>query len=366
MTVTSGPIVTSTLAALASTRALQQSEGLVNRRTSLQLLCRQIGSRQAAELENIGDHAVHLDGNLLDGAGVIAAGIIQVPRAVLEEGVHITLEIAQRRPQVMCHGIGEGLERPVGLLELLIALGGAAHLGHVFHEHISGVMTIHAHAKQGNVHTHRFAIAGLELDFALRRVVAVLELLQLPADRPEERIAGTFGLPLETIDQRLAGPIGVEHFALHGRSQHAYVQPVEEGVQSCFGAQSAQPDLGTIETGSHRHGETHIVLGTLDDVIVETRLHRLDGNLLCAGRGEHDHRTVRASLLDRANDVHTVRPLQIEVGDDDVERRTDEGIAKLWVVQRLEHLDVRKLLAELSQRELPIMRIVVENERAKR
>ena len=66
-------------------------------------------------------------------------------------------------------------------------------------------------------------------------------------------------------------------------------------------AQCAQPDFGTIQTGSNRYGETHVVLGALD-----------------AG------------------------------------------------VQRLERLDVRKLLAQLSQRELPIMRIVAENERPKR
>src|SRR6185503_5521881 len=102
-----------------------------------------------------------------------------------------------------------------------------------------------------------------------------------------------------------------------------------------------QPDLGAVETGPHGHGEAQIVLGALDDIVIEAGLHGLHRDLLSAGCGEHDHGTVRAHLLDRANDVHAIRPFEIEVGDDDIERYIPQRVTKLTVIQRLDRLYVR-------------------------
>src|SRR6185437_1898923 len=63
------------LGRLGFDRALQERQRLIDRGSYLELASRQLSSGETAELEDVSDHAVHPDGDLLDGPDVAGAGL---------------------------------------------------------------------------------------------------------------------------------------------------------------------------------------------------------------------------------------------------------------------------------------------------
>src|SRR5262249_43587135 len=81
-----------------------------------------------------------------------------------------------------------------------------------------------------------------------------------------------------------------------------------------------------------------VVVERLRQVVRRAGLHRLDGDLLRAVGGDHDHRTVRAPLLRTPQHVHPGDALQVQIGDDELVGAVVELLDRLLAGDRRLHL----------------------------
>src|SRR5262245_46550511 len=188
-------------------------------------------------------------------------------------------------------------------------------------------------------------------------VTEELALHELPRERGAVHLdqgPGVTGAPL--VDgvghQLLAGParstnehgqVGVRDLAddiehpLHGRAL-----PDQALKAMALGDLLAEQ----LQVAPQRHAFQHPLDDQLELVIVErlrqvvrrAGLHRLDGDLLRAVGGDHDHRTVRAPLLRRPQHLHAGDALQVEVGDDELVAAGRELLDRVLARERRLHL----------------------------
>ncbi|RIH75969.1 hypothetical protein Mterra_03926 [Calidithermus terrae] len=151
------------------------------------------------------------------------------------------------------------------------------------------------------------------------------------------------------------GRVGLEHAPVGPLAVHPHGHRVEELPV----AQALGP---LAQRALHRRPQPRQVPGGLEHVVLEAAAHGLDRHLLRAAEGEHDHRQVRVSGLDPAEDLQAVGEAQVVVGDDRVEVGAVQGLGEALRRLRDGQLQAQGLQAALGQQ--PVGRVVLDQQDA--
>ena len=136
--------------------------------------------------------------------------------------------------------------------------------------------------------------------------------------------------------------VGVEDLAGRRRSVEAHGHALEERAVAGLGLALDAAARGVRERRADRRDEAREVVGMLEDVVAEARLHGRDGELLAArGRAEDDGQ-VRVALADAAEDQESVDPARAVVRDDDVDVGPRLGRRELGGILDLDDLGFRE------------------------
>ncbi len=172
------------------------------------------------------------------------------------------------------------------------------------------------------------------MDFAL----ALEPLQELPAHlgvhvdlahvHGHEALAGG---EAEQLQQRR---VRVEHLPRERGAVEADGHALEERAIARLGLPRDPPPRRLFEGGADGRHEPWKVMRVLQDVVVEARLHRRDGELLAAGAGAEKDRQVQAPLTNVTEKVKRVDPARPMIGDDDVEgSRLEQGGEALGILE---------------------------------
>jgi hypothetical protein len=140
--------------------------------------------------------------------------------------------------------------------------------------------------------------------------------------------------------------------------------PLKEFLPLGPGPGGAAAGLALLQRRPDRRHQPEVVLGGLDDVIVQPGLHRLDRHLLVAGPGEHDDRPVRVRRLDPVQHPEAVAPVELVIGDDEVERARLQRLRELLVVDDMLAVQVGEDAPQLPLHEEAVLGVVVDDQHA--
>ena len=232
-------------------------------------------------------------------------------------------------------------------------------------------------AREDPVHVRRLAdrhhAVALVADAALLvNAVGAPDRLGLLADEPQAQpvepqaaaaqLDGAAAQPVEGIHgaqlvgDRVEGGQALVEAAL---GILAPAQRVAGGLES-----AAVPSV--LEGGARRGRHPDEVRDRLDDVVVEARPHRRHRHLLGARAREHQDRAVGAARLDGLEHRQAVAPVEVIVGDDQVELATLERPLEPRQRGHLFDLAAGELASELAQRQLAVVGVVVNEQEPRR
>ncbi len=100
----------------------------------------------------------------------------------------------------------------------------------------------------------------------------------------------------------------------------------------------------------------------LEQVIVESLLHRLDGDLLAAGGRVHDNRPVGIPALDRSEQLEAVGPAELVINDRQGKLALLHGRGEATGIADLLKRGLRKLLAQFPNHEEAVRLVVINDQ----
>ena len=114
------------------------------------------------------------------------------------------------------------------------------------------------------------------------------------------------------------GRVGIHYPALGRRLAEADGDVVEQGPVPALRLFQRLPLPFSFQAKFYRAGEPGVMLGRFQHVVIQPGFHRFDGNLLAAGTGEHDDRTVRPAGFDHPQHGQPIGPAQLIIADDQI------------------------------------------------
>ena len=140
---------------------------------------------------------------------------------------------------------------------------------------------------------------------------------------------------------------------------------LREGTREMrFAVRKVRPRLGHLDSNLEGRAQARKLARRLDDIVVEAFLHQFDGDRLVARAREHDDGTGRVFTLDGQKHLASVRPTQVQIGQDEVRWPGRNGRLELVCIRYLEHLRIGEQRIDLAQLQLAIIRIVVDDQNA--
>ncbi len=211
----------------------------------------------------------------------------------------------------------------VGFLQLL---AGALSLGDVLDDALVVEQPPGRVAHRAGALADRDDLAAVALPLELHVVdlALALEFLEeraarLRVDVDLAHVDGHEALARREAQQVEQGGIGVEDLTRERGAVEPDGHALEEGPVASLGFADDAPAGRLLERRANRGDEAGEVVGVLQDVVVEARLHRGDRELLASGAGAEQDRKIGAPFADPAEKVERVDPARPVIGDDDIE-----------------------------------------------
>ncbi len=160
--------------------------------------------------------------------------------------------------------------------------------------------------------------------------------------------------------------VGIQQAAVTGQAIKTDGHVFEQALEAVFRAEGGLPLLFVRQRDADRGRQAREVLHSLDDIIVQSGLHRLDCGVLVTGAGEHDHRTPGPARFHGMQDRQAVGPADLVIGDTEIEAAAIQRLLQRIGRSDLADLDIFELAMQLTNHQGPVFRIVVHKHDAQR
>ena len=184
----------------------------------------------------------------------------------------------------------------------------------------------------------------------------------LRLDVEAAEVAGHQGLARGIAEHPHERRIGVEDLTRGRRPVQADGHALEELLVARLGFAADSPPRGVVERGANGRDETGEVVGVLQDVVVEARLHGGDRELLAAPAGAQQHGKVGIEGAHSPEDVEGVDPARPVIRDHDVEVAARENGIELARLEKRRNPRRREAGAQGVDDPLAVPRALVDDE----
>ena len=215
------------------------------------------------------------------------------------------------------------------------------------------------------------AAVALPLELHVVDLALALEFLEeraarLRVDVDLAHVDGHEALARREAQQVQQGGIGVEDLPRERGAIEPDGHALEERPVASLGFADDAPAGRLLERRANRGDEAGKVVGVLQDVVVEARLHRGNRELLATRAGAEQDREIGAPFADPAQKVERVDPARPVIGDDDVEVVCfDEAVERGGLLQA-DDLRAGNLRLDGLDDQSPVARALVDDENPQR